>query len=108
MQEFKSTHNLDFYAATWDRHPDYTKFKVGTCHGLYTANGNTYELLAIVNDEPNNGHLQDVFDWFENSCKRDRYDLKVLELMNEDFKNHLVKQRGFKPCGKDDLIKQFR
>ena len=104
--QFKSTHELDFmWAPHWDK--NFVQFKIGTCHGLYTSSASAYQILAISNDNPGNGHLQDVFDWFENSCKRDKKDLMFLELMNFRFKKYLIEKRGFINHGKDSLIKSL-
>lgn len=82
-------------------------FKVGTCYGLYEVRAASYAIIAIFNTDPGNGHLQDVFDWFENSCKRDGYHLEVIELWNERFKNHLSGKRGFTSTSKVNVIKKF-
>jgi hypothetical protein len=93
--EFKSTNNLPFEIAQW--HDDYMRFRVGTCHGAWRTDkeGQSYQVLAIGNESPGNGHLQDVFDWFERSCKREGYSLVILEVWNEKFKQHLIEKRGF-------------
>jgi len=90
--QFQSTHKLDFEVS-----PSYLglRFRVGTCNGLYKVMPNMYCIIGIYNGERNNGHLQDVFDWFENSCKRDNYNLTVVEIRNRRFHDHLVNKRGF-------------
>lgn len=110
---FNTTHKLDFYAAPWEggikflNDPTWYLFKVGTCHGLWCKTDSAYEILAIKNDFPGNGHLQDVFEWFENSCKRDKVDLIVREIWNQKFKIHLLTKRGFVPLEEEDAIKKF-
>ena len=96
--EFKSTHNLEFLCAPWWT-GDFIQFKIGTCTGLWTSTPDAYQILAVTNDNSGNGHLQDVFDWFENSCKRDKRCLEILEVWNEKFKEHLISKRGFEPFG---------
>lgn len=95
--DFKSTHNLQFKNASWI-FPEYLLFRIGTVGGLWNSNIELkrYNILAVDNSEPGNGHLEDVFDWFEMSCKRDKYDLVILEIFNDKFYNHLVDKRGFK------------
>lgn len=61
--------------------------------------------ISVINSQPGNGHLDDVFQWFESSCKRDKKALIVMELMNERFKKHLLEKRGFSDMGKDNVIK---
>lgn len=98
---FKSTHNLHFMCAPHDFQiidpgdVPWVKFKIGTCEGLWRAKNKNYEILAIKNHEPGNGHFQDMFDWFENSCKRDKHSLVVIQVDNKRLKKHLLEKRGF-------------
>lgn len=101
---FKSSHNLDFEIAEWHT-PGYTRFRVGTCEGLWSCNKTHYILVSVVNNVPGNGHLDDVFEWFENSCKRDKKKFMIAELMNDRFKQHLVAKRGFTDIGNNYLEK---
>ena len=107
--DFKSEHNLEFEVAPFEYNlePKFTwqRFRIGTCNGLWRPFDNCYEILAVVNDITGNGHLNDVFQWFENSCKRDNYNLKVLEFFNDKFRKHLIKNRGFIELNKNDIIK---
>lgn len=107
--DFKTTHNLAFEVADWD--PNKTKigkflnlamdtsafiqFKVGTVYGLWTSTSDCYIILSIYNEEPGNGHLDDVLQWFYYSCVRDKKHLRIEELMNDDFAQHLREKRGF-------------
>ncbi len=104
---FSSSHGLDFEITVWIMSP-YLRFRIGTCNGLWRSTETAYEILAIDNSEKGNGHLDDVFEWFENSCKRDNKDLKVLEVWNKDFKKHLIEKRHFVDIGKNNLIKYFK
>jgi hypothetical protein len=104
---FQSSHILDFEVTNWIMGP-YIQFRIGTCHGLWNATGESYDILAIDNKEKGNGHLEDVFEWFENSCRRDNRDLKVLEVWNQKFKKHLIEKRGFIDIGGDNVIKKIR
>lgn len=70
-------------------------FRVGTCTGLWGSTDDSYYILAVENHKPGNGHLNDVFEWFEFSCKRDKKNLLVLEIINPDFYIHLISKRGF-------------
>lgn len=101
-----TTHNLDFEVAPWVT-PEFTRFRIGTCDGLWAKEDRGYAILSVVNDQPGNGHLDDVFEWFEFAAKRDNTDLLVLEIMNESFKKHLTTKRGFVPIDNDNLIKKF-
>lgn len=110
----KTTHNLDFECAPWEPLPglpyaaDYQRFRIGTCEGLWSSDKSNYIILAIENSCPGNGHLKDVFEWFENSCKRDKKDLLVMEIMNENFKRHLITKCKFRPYGTDHAIKKLK
>lgn len=104
MEQFKSTHNLDFETAIGVGF-DTSRFRVGTCEGLYSCSDGCFNIIAIENNAKGNGHLQDVFDWFENSCKRDGYKLRVLELWNKKFMNHLISKRGFYKIDADNVEK---
>ncbi|MCL2596250.1 MAG: hypothetical protein FWD66_01020 [Paludibacter sp.] len=101
-----TTHNLDFETALYF---NYYRYRVGTCHGLWGVDKDYYYILAIKNEERHNGHLEDVFQWFEYSCKRDNYNLIILEIMNKDFYRHLIEKRGFVPLDKGgaNVVKIF-
>jgi hypothetical protein len=111
---FASTHNLEFEMCGWPygvpaNVASYWAFRVGTCRGLYTATKLEYQIIAIENDRPGNGHLQDMFDWFENSCRRDARNLRICACWNLKFKRHLLKKRGFVQAADeaDDVIKKI-
>lgn len=101
-----TTHKLDFLVGEW-RTPDWLRFKVGSCGGLWWSLPDCYLILSIINDIPGNGHLQDVFEWFEFSCQRDQKNLVIMEVWNEGFKRHLLDKRGFIVLGEDNIIKVF-
>ena len=67
----------------------------------------SYDILAVNNQEPGNGHFEDVMEWFESSCRRDGYNLRILEVWNSEFKHHLMTKRGFENYEEDNLIKKF-
>lgn len=107
----KTKHSLDFEVAEYPYNITEQKFllfRVGTCEGLWCSTDNTYDILAINNKSKGNGHFEDVLQRFESSCKRDKKKLRFLEIMNEDFKNHLINKRGFKIDNKVNCIKKFR
>lgn len=108
---FKTTHNLQFEIA---EHPNtflqaHKLFRVGTCKGQWGDTNDSYYILTVINSIKGNGHLDDVFEWFENSAKRDGKNLLMLEIMNKDFYRHLIQKRGFIPLDKDgdNCIKVF-
>lgn len=90
--DLKTTHNLKFEVA---ESIFGLLYKIGTCHGQWFSIKDSYCILSIINDSPGNGHLNDVFEWFEFSCKRDKKNLLVLECFNTSFYEHLLSKRGF-------------
>ena len=104
--QFKSTNKLGFYSKPWWLNPEWQEFLIGTCVGQWRSTDQSYEILSIINSTPGNGHVKDVFEWFESSCVRDGKSLRVLEIWNEKFKARLVRD-GFVPDGGDNLIKVF-
>jgi hypothetical protein len=117
MNHYISQHNLDFEIAPWDNifakeiakathdTTNWMRFRVGTCEGLWTSEDDSYTILAVTNNEPGNGHFDDVLGWFEFSCARDNKLLRIREVMNEFLAVHLVLKRGFKHEQGDDYIK---
>jgi|SRR5882757_3099554 len=116
---FTTTHNLSFEVApygishalnaVWPDSDDtiFDAFRVGTCEGLWSATENTYDILAIINNSPGNGHLEDVFEWFEHSCQRDERDLRVLHCHSRFWK-YLIEKRGFWAINEEDVTKSFK
>lgn len=103
---FHSSHNLLFEAAPSDPltnainnkfGENYLRFRVGTCNGVFSYDRKNYLILTINNEEPGNGHFDDVMEWFEQSCVRDKKDLIIQELFNSHLKAHLIRKRGFEP-----------
>ena len=107
--EIITKHKLWFEISGWQWNfvtgDNWIRFRVGTCDGLWRPTKNAYEILAIKNSSPNNGHLDDVFEWFNHSCKRDNKVLIMREVWNKNFYRHLVEKRGFKKYRKNNLIK---
>lgn len=111
----ETIHKLDFEACPWEpafkdllpqliadvmriKEP-IVAFRVGTCEGIYTVRDNAFQIIAVQNSKPGNGHFEDVIQWFENSCKRDKKNLMFMEIMNPKFGKHLCDKRGFKRKG---------
>jgi len=81
-------------------------FRVGTCTGLYRAFNNAYEILAIENSKPGNGHVEAVLEWFYKSCRRDNYTFIIREVWNDNLRNKLI-ANGFILKERYDYIKTF-
>lgn len=109
MNVIRTTHNLDFEACPWPRNPAIQLFRIGTVEGQWIATDVSYCIISFINNKPGNGHLDDVFEWFEYSCRRDGRALMLMEFMNERFKKHCIEKRGFEPIhNTHDLIKFFQ
>lgn len=110
----ETTNKLEFEVAPHlgvnDPTKQWVKYKVGTCHGLWRSKESAYEILAIINEEPHNGHFNDVFEWFEHSCERDNKNLLIRQVWNRPLKQHLIEKRGFKEVDVDsfNVIKYFK
>ena len=126
MNAIRTTHALDFEVAKWDEaglvesvaaelgivnddpYPkiEWRLFRVGTCHGQFRVTPEAYEVLSIFNDTPGNGHLEDVFEWFEFASRTTKIPLRVLRFSNAAFKKHLIDKRGFRALGEFDVEKR--
>lgn len=109
---FESTNKLEFEVA---RSPyefigvPHQMFRVGTCEGQFGSTDDSYYIMSVKNSKKGNGHLNDVFEWFENSAKRDGKNLLVVECINKKFYEHLLSKRGFisLDSGNSNCIKIF-
>lgn len=106
-----SAPNLPFEVAEYpynlDKQNNWMLFRVGTCEGLWCSTPTSYDILAITNNNPGNGHFNEALKWFEKSCIRDNKALRILEVWNTDLKKHLLKKRMFSNDGLDNVIKNF-
>lgn len=112
--DFRTEHNLDFEARPWvpliplKLRNEFIEYRIGTCEGLYCTDKTSYSILTVKNSQKGNGHLNDLFQYFERSCKRDQKDLKVLEVGNVAFYKHLISKRGFIAIDKENVIKKYK
>lgn len=110
MRGLITEHALQFEAAPYPNFFEgetWKAYRVGTVRGLWNSDAENYLILSFVNDEQGNGHLNDVFQWFEHSAKREGLNIKILQIVNSRFYNHLINKRGFKKIEgtETDLIK---
>ena len=108
---FVSTHKLEFEVAPFKynlSNPPFMRFRIGQCSGIYRSNDGNYEILGVHNNTPGNGHFEDVLDWFYMSCKRDKQNLVILELINNRFKKHLIDKRGFVLTNETTAVKFYK
>ncbi len=85
---------------------NYKQFHVGTVHGLFAQEEKKIKILAIMNDEPGNGHFEDTMQWFEHMATQDKCPILMQEVWNEALEKHLIKKRDYKRI-KVGLIKYF-
>jgi hypothetical protein len=115
MNALKTTHDLDFLAAPWT-HPllpesvtdGVMAFIVGTCDEQYQLTKHGLEIVSVRNSVPGNGHLDDVFEWFEWSAKGNTQALYIRSFFNKRFKKHCIEKRGYTACGNNDVVKQWK
>lgn len=90
--------SIPFEVAPWELNEmfeeEFLRFRVGTCHGLWRAVPDAYEILAVKNDRKGNGHFDAVVAWFERSAVRDKKKVRFCEMMNDNLISHL-QRRGF-------------
>lgn len=111
IEDFKSSHQLEFLSRHWANPINtegWQEFMIGTCHGQWRATATSYDILTVINSEPGNGHFEDVLEWFERSCKRDKKALRILEVWNRKLAIHLLLKREFKCEFGDNFIKIFK
>jgi N-acetylglutamate synthase-like GNAT family acetyltransferase len=113
MNAITTKHALDFMAMPWynDLVPNndgIMVFEVGTCHGQYLVSKEGLEIISITNDMPGNGHLEDVFEWFEFAAKQQGIDLYIRAFLNPQFKIHCIEKRGFRKFGTTDVMKKLK
>ncbi len=108
-----TTHKLDFESADSPYNilgiGEHKLFRIGTCTGQWGSAKGCFYILSVINHEEGNGHLEDVFEWFEFACKESKRNLLVLACFNERFYRHLLWHRGFIPLDAEgeNLIKVF-
>lgn len=114
MSAITTSHNLDFFSTVWDSRfnlDGWALYRIGTCYGQWRETPAAYEILSVVNEEPGNGHLGDVFEWFAYACRRSGKPLRIVCTWNERFGRHLTGQRGFAPDGETggepDFIRHY-
>jgi hypothetical protein len=99
-----------FYSGPWDNDANcqnWQEFKVGTCCGQWRREGNEYQVLAVINDQPGNGDFQHTLDYFYESCQRDKKNFRICCVWNKRLAAHLAKL-GFTYGVEDDMIKRFK
>lgn len=108
--QFKTSHGLGFFSMPYKRpwvQSEWHSFKIGTVYGLYQFQEKQFRILAIKNDNKNNGHLEDMLEWFYCSCIRYGTPLVIMDVINPRFEKHLKTKRGFmKIEGTDHYIKE--
>lgn len=81
-------------------------FRVGTCTGAYRDAVQAFEILAISNDAPGNGHVEAALAHFFKSCKKHSKHLIIKEVINPGLRDKLCRL-GFTCKIDNDYIKRF-
>ena len=90
-----TTHKLDFLVEAAPPGSSFMLYQIGTCHGQWCCTVDAYVIVSIVNEVAGNGHLDDVFEWFNHVAKREGKNLIVVKIMTVRFFKHLVFKRRF-------------
>lgn len=108
MKRFRTTHNLKISIApqTFAGRPTgNTLYKIGTCHGFYRSTNLSVDIIAMVNDEPGNGHFDDVLQWFTEIARLEGKLLRVVEIMNPEIATRLIQFYGFHAIDAKTVVK---
>lgn len=99
----ETKHKLDFEARPWKGGlvDGVVQYRIGTCTGLYEYNDEGISIIVIDNDKPGNGHLDDVFEWFEYAAREKKKRLWIRQFFNSLFQDHCIKKRGFTQSDKN-------
>ena len=93
---FQSTNSLEYKDRPIELFGEIMReFKIGTVTGVYSHCDEYLRIINIENSSPGNGHFNDVFDWFFNSCITHGRGLMFVAVVNERLGDHLCNQRGF-------------
>lgn len=72
-------------------------FRHGTMDGLLGCDDRRLMIIAINNNEANNGQFGSVMDLLEAAAKRRQLTIEVAAVMNQRLYRHLVLKRGYSP-----------
>lgn len=81
-------------------------FRVGTVYGQWYHKNNELCIFAIFNSVPGNGHVKDVFEWFEFACKEQKKNMRVTCILSNEFAR-MLELNGFSREGRDFIKKYF-
>lgn len=81
-------------------------YRVGTCTGAYRDAIQSFEILAIANSKPGNGHVEAMLAYFFKSCEKYSKHVIVKEVINTSLRDKLCKL-GFTCMIDNDYIKRF-
>lgn len=107
--QINTKHSLEFFVAKDPEKSGWQYFKVGTITGKYRFMNDAIEISRIDNENPGNGHLDDMFEHFEHAVKDTPRVLRILNITNERFEQHLIGKRDFRTIlheGKLALMKR--
>lgn len=74
---------------------DIVAFEYGTLHGIFNTKRGVLGLIAVENEQKNNGHFAEFMDWFEGMAEALGLRAAVLEIENPRLYEHLKNKRGY-------------
>lgn len=104
-------HMLSISWFRWEKsvgHEKVYKFICGTVDGIFTVERDRIVMIGIGNMDPGNGHVVDVFQWFDRAAKELKKDFWVVEIINAGFHRCLVERHGFQIATNKSVYKIFR
>lgn len=108
--KFKSSHKLKFRTAPHviaGAPTGMEKFEIGTVHGLWVQSKMSIDIFACINDEPGNGHMDDVFEWFFEIARTGALAVRIVNVSSVTFRNQLIEKWKFAPTDDFDTLINF-
>lgn len=108
--KFRSTHGLKFKTMPHIIAGAFTgaeRFEIGTVHGIWNVSTFSVDVFACINDEPGNGHMDDVFEWFFSIATERGLPVRVTNVSSEDFRQQLIDKWLFVPTKDHDTLIRF-
>jgi len=111
LLQFSSSNGLEFEAkfsdTMYDEVTHWSWAKVGTCHAFYGETEIEFDIFGVGNSKKNNGHFNDLVEWFEYLAAIRNKNLLFSHFENLDLKRHMINKRGYTEQG-HCVIKLFK
>lgn len=80
------------------------RFQVGTVTGIIQESLFSLDICLIKNKVKQNGHLEDAIHCLTELSKQGTVDLRVIDIINPKFKQHLIDKYGFRQTRLRDIV----